>query len=140
MSNETRITETERIDAALRGQAVVRQLASLFFTYVSFRKSPIPVMLKQLHWTHLKNRQVKYEILYNVSVDTLTLNKGTQKIESLRSTLMKVLHPSGGQLFVGVEQGRTQSNSSNVFVLFYPSVREEVIKWLETQWGKQIVV
>ena len=61
------------------------------------------MLLKQLHWTHLNNRFVKYERLNNVAVQQLVQNSKTKEIYSLRRALMMLRTPAGHPLFVGVE-------------------------------------
>lgn len=59
------------------------QLLSIFF--VSFRNCPREVLSKQLQWTQLVNRAVNYDVLYQVSVETLVINKDTNTTDTLQT-------------------------------------------------------
>ena len=111
-----------QIDKTLRSKRVCKQLNSLLITYVSFRHSPKDFMLKQLHWTQLNNRPVRFERLNNVSVHQLVKSSNSDKVSSLRHNLLMILTLAIHPLFVGVEQTKAGKYEGDVFLLFLPSI------------------
>ena len=71
--------EAQVVDELLTSKAVVNALTALHFTYISFKKSTSELIMKQLHWTQLQNRLVKYEALNNVYLHTFITDKSTNK-------------------------------------------------------------
>lgn len=132
-------SEAQEVDELLTSKLVMNVLNDLHVTYVSFKKSTSELVMKQLHWTQLLNRPIKYETLNNVYLHTLVTNKTSGKCQPLRQMLMNVKTDNGRSLFISVEQGRSLSRKHEVFLLYYPSMKQLVNKWVTEHWGTTYV-
>ena len=125
--------EAQQIDKRLTSKHVMAAFNQLHFTYVSFKYSSSDLIMKQLHWTNLRNQQVKYETLHNVYLHTNVTNKFDNTHSPLRHMLMSLKTHEGQFLLVGVEQERSINRKHEVFLLYYPSMKDIVNKWLTEQ-------
>ena len=99
-------SKATEIDKKLKSQGVCDALNELKITYISFRHSPKEFLLKQLHWTQLNNRHVRYERLENVSINILAKKLTTNKINKLRHTLLSLKILAGHFIFLGVKDSK----------------------------------
>lgn len=87
-------SKAKEVDHLLRSIIIYNTLSELNVTYVSFSHTPKEMLLKQLHWTHLNNRYVKYERFHNVAVQQLVQNKNSTEVNSLKKNAS--IYPNTG--------------------------------------------
>lgn len=99
--------------------------------YVSFKESSINERRILLHRNELINLPAKYETLKDVNVmDKHYMNADLNR--NLRDDLLEVVY-EGVRLFRIVEQG-SSAYSNDIFVLFSPTVKPLVHKWLRQEY------